>query len=91
MANKNIALYEGAGVKDFLSVVLEEALSKVMSLEVEALTGASLGERSADRKVSRNGYRERSYDSRLGGTGAADPQASPGELLPELPRAQTHG
>lgn len=84
MANKNIALYESAGVKDFLLGVLEEALSKVMSLEVEAQTGASFGERSEDRKTSRNGYRDRSYDSRLGELALRIPKLRQGSYFPSF-------
>jgi transposase-like protein len=84
MANKNISLYESAGVKDFLLEVLGEALSKVMGLEVDALTGASLGERSEDRKTSRNGYRERSYDTRLGELALRIPKLRQGSYFPSF-------
>ena len=37
-----------------------------MALEVEGLTGAGHGERSADRITHRNGYRDRSWETRAG-------------------------
>jgi len=84
MANKNIALNSGAEVKDFLLDVLGEALSKVMDLEVQAHTGASFGERSEDRRNSRNGYRERSYDSRLGELALKIPKLRQGSYFPSF-------
>ncbi len=84
MASKNIALNSGAEVKDFLLEVLRESLSRVMELEVESLTGAALGERSEDRKNSRNGYRDRSYDSRLGELALRIPKLRQGTYFPSF-------
>ena len=84
MANKNISVYESAEVKDYLLSVLEEALSKVMDLEVQARTGASLGERSQDRTTYRNGYRERSYDTRLGELALRIPKLRQGSYFPSF-------
>jgi len=84
MANKNISVYESAEVKNYLLSVLEEALSKVMDLEVQARTGASLGERSQDRTTYRNGYRERSYDTRLGELALRIPKLRQGSYFPSF-------
>ena len=84
MANKNISLNSGAEVNDFLLGVLREALCKLMDLEVESLTGASLGERTEDRRNSRNGYRDRSYDSRLGELALRIPKLRQGTYFPSF-------
>jgi transposase-like protein len=56
--------------------VLTEA---IMEAEVSELTGAAEGERTPDRRLtSRNGYRERRWDTRVG-IGLATPD----DLLPD--------
>jgi putative transposase len=48
-----------AAAPDVLREILTEAVTKLMSLEVEGLCGAGYGERSPDRVNARNGYRPR--------------------------------
>jgi transposase-like protein len=42
------------------------AAHRLMELEVEGLTGAAYGEKSQERHVQRNGYRDRSWETRAG-------------------------
>ena len=51
---------------DFLRAVAEAVLQILMETDVEGLIGAGRHERSADRLNYRNGYRDRSLDTRLG-------------------------
>jgi putative transposase len=53
-----------------------------MELEVESLTGAAHGERSANRANQRNGYRERTWDTRVGSVGLAIPKLRKGSYFP---------
>ena len=51
---------------DLLREMIGFAAQRLMDLEVESLTGAPLGERSPDRRVQRNGYRDRDWETRCG-------------------------
>ena len=84
MANKNISLVSSGEVQDFLREVLLDSLSKIMDLEIGSLTGAGLGERSQERMNSRNGYRERPYDSRLGELALRIPKLRHGSYFPSF-------
>jgi Transposase, Mutator family len=53
------ALLEKSSDADLLREMIGFAAYRLMELEVETLTGAAHGERSADRINHRNGYRER--------------------------------
>src|SRR6266446_3812101 len=61
-----IELLQKSGDGDFLRAVAETVLQILMEADVEGLIGAGRHERSADRLNYRNGYRERSLDTRLG-------------------------
>ncbi|MCW5941111.1 MAG: IS256 family transposase [Fimbriimonadaceae bacterium] len=84
MANESIALFEGAEFKDRLRDVVLEALTELMELEVRSLTGAGHGERSEDRLVSRNGYRERTLRSRVGDLPLRIPKLRRGSYFPSF-------
>jgi putative transposase len=58
------ALLEKNSDADLLREMIGFAAHRLMELEVENLTGAAHGERSADRITHRNGYRERDWDTR---------------------------
>ena len=59
-------LLQKSGDGDFLRSVAEAVLQILMEADVEGLIGAGRHERSGDRLNYRNGYRERSLDTRLG-------------------------
>jgi transposase-like protein len=42
------------------------AAQRLMELEVEGLTGASYGEKNPERLAQRNGYRDRTWETRAG-------------------------
>jgi len=67
---------------DVLREILSEAVTKLMSAEVDGLCGAGYGERSPDRLTSRNGYRARPWDTRLGTIELAIPKLRQGSYFP---------
>ena len=60
-------LLEKASDASFLREMIGFASQRVMELETEAICNAAPGERSADRRNQRNGYRDRDW-------GEADPK-----------------
>lgn len=50
----------------FIRQTLQHALQRLMEMDVEALYQAAYGERSEERINSRNGYRDRAYETRAG-------------------------
>ncbi|MYC07245.1 MAG: hypothetical protein F4X57_08750 [Chloroflexi bacterium] len=54
------------GDVDFLREALGVLVEGIMDTEVSMKTGAGYGERSVDRVTQRNGYRSRSWDTRVG-------------------------
>jgi putative transposase len=55
-----------AGDGDVLRSVAEAVVQLLMETDVEGLIGAGRHERSGDRTTYRNGYRDRTLDTRLG-------------------------
>jgi transposase-like protein len=51
---------------DFLKTIAETALQRIMDADVENIIGAARHERSPERLTYRNGYRERTLETRLG-------------------------
>ena len=85
------ALLEKSSDADLLREMIGFTAERLMALEVEGLTGAAHGERSADRITHRNGYRDRSWETRAGTVELKSPEAEEGELLPGLPGAAADG
>lgn len=67
---------------DPVKELVTEMLGMLMSAEAGALCGASYGERSANRLNSRNGYRERDWNSRVGTVKLAIPKLRQGTYFP---------
>jgi hypothetical protein len=60
------ALLEKGSDATFLREMIGFAAERLMQLETEGLCGAAPGERTADRRNHRNGYRERDWETRAG-------------------------
>jgi len=68
---------------DRLREMLSTFTSMLMNAEVDALCGAEYGERTPERTNSRNGYRERSWDTRVGTIDLAIPKLRAGSYFPD--------
>jgi putative transposase len=80
-------LLEKAGDGDFLRAVAEAVLQLLMESDVEGLIGAGRYERSGERSTWRNGYRDRTLDTRLGSLQRRIPKLPAGQLLPAVSRS----
>lgn len=77
-----IELMQKAGDGDFLRTIAEAVLQVLMEADVEGLIGAGRHERNAERLNYRNGYRERSLDTRLGSLALRIPKLRQGSYFP---------
>src|SRR5580704_5310777 len=68
---------------NLLRDMMQAFAEQLMSAEVDALCGASYGERSAERANSRNGYRDRAWDTRTGTMALAIPKLRSGSYFPD--------
>jgi len=69
---------------DIVREMLGFAAQRLMELEVEGKTGAAHGERSPDRLTQRNGYRDRSWETRVGTVELHIPKLRKGSYFPEF-------
>jgi putative transposase len=85
MAKASMALAElvekGADT-DILRQMIQHVAQRLMDLDVEGLCGAGYGERSPERTNSRNGYRDRVWDTRAGTVELKIPKMRAGSYLP---------
>src|SRR5690348_926710 len=71
-----------AGDGDFLRAVAEAVVQMLMETDVEGVIGAGRHERTGERTTYRNGYRDRSLDTRLGSLQLRIPKLRQGSYFP---------
>jgi len=81
-------LLEKAGDGDFLRAVAEAVLQLLMESDVEGMIGAGRYERSGERTTWRNGYRDRTLDTRLGALQLRIPKLRQGSYFPPFLEAR---
>src|SRR6266568_8100275 len=75
-------LLEKGSDATFLREMIGFAAQRLMELESESLCGAGHGERSADRRNQRNGYRDRDWETRAGTVELRIPKLRKGSYFP---------
>src|ERR1700741_5376942 len=75
-------LIEKSPDADLLREMIGFAAQRLMELEVEAQTGAGYGEKSPERLVQRNGYRDRTWETRAGTVELRIPKLRKGSYFP---------
>lgn len=74
-----------SGDSDFLRAIAESVMQIIMEADVDGLIGAGRHERSGDRATWRNGYRDRSLDTRVARSTSRSPSCGPGPTSPPSP------
>src|SRR3954469_8348624 len=75
-------LLEKGSDATFLREMIGFAAQRLMELESESLCGAGHGERSAERRNQRNGYRDRDWETRAGRVELRIPKLRRGSYFP---------
>jgi putative transposase len=75
-------LLEKSSDADLLREMIGFTAQRLMELEVEGLTGAAHGERSPERVTQRNGYRDRTWETRAGTVELRIPKLRKGSYFP---------
>ncbi|MGN6780050.1 MAG: IS256 family transposase [Marmoricola sp.] len=70
---------------DLMRELLTTFVNALLSAQADAVCGAGYGERSSERVNSRNGYRHRDLDTRMGTLDIAIPKLREGTLFPGWP------
>ena len=83
-------LLEKSPDADFLREMIGFAAERLMELEVQGLTGAGHGERSPERVNSRNGYRDRVWETRAGSVELKIPKLRKGSYSPGFLEPRRH-
>jgi transposase-like protein len=76
------ALIEKGSDDDLLREMMTYVANRMMDMEVEGLTGAAHGERTPARTNHRNGYRERTWETRAGTVDLEIPKLRKGSYFP---------
>lgn len=79
-----IDLIEKGADADLVRELLSFAAERLMEAEVQARTGAAHGARDPDRLIQRNGYRERTWDTRAGQIDLEIPRLRKGSYFPSF-------
>jgi putative transposase len=85
MAKASIALaelVEKGSQDEIVRELLSHVAERLMEFEVEQRTGADYGERTPERSNSRNGYRERLWETRVGSIDLRIPKLRRGAYFP---------
>ena len=75
-------LAEKGADADLLREMIRHFTQRMMEMDVESLCAAAYGERSPERQNSRNGYRERQWDTRAGSIDLQIPKLRKGSYFP---------
>jgi putative transposase len=68
---------------DLLRELMERFINKLLSADADSVCGAAFGTRDRDRVNSRNGYRHRELDTRIGTLDVAVPKLREGTYFPD--------
>src|SRR5277367_2843441 len=75
-------LAEKGADTDLLREMIQFVAQRMMEMDAESLCAAAYGERSPERANSRNGYRERTWDTRSGSVDLKIPKLRKGSYFP---------